>query len=48
MARLLIPAAMTGEAVPSPGTIPQIVAFENEEFLEDHLHIFGTMRDLGK
>jgi hypothetical protein len=47
-AQLLIPAAMAGEAVPSPGTMPQIVAFDNEEFLGDHLHIFGTMKDLGK
>jgi hypothetical protein len=50
-AQLLLPAAMAGEAVPSPGTIPQIVAFDNfdnEEFLGDHLHIFGTMKDLGQ
>jgi hypothetical protein len=47
-AQLLIPAATAGEAVPSPGTMPQIVAFDNEEFWGDHLHIFGTMKDLGK
>jgi hypothetical protein len=27
---------------------PQIIAFDNEEFLGDHMHIFGNMRDLGK
>ncbi len=47
-AQLLIPAAMAGEAVPSPGPMPQIIAFENEDFLGDHFHIFGTMKDLGK
>jgi hypothetical protein len=47
-AQLLIPAAMAGEAVPSPGPMPQIVAFDNEDFLGDHFHIFGNMKDLGK
>jgi hypothetical protein len=42
------PAAMAGEAVPSPGTMPQIIAFDNEEFLGDHIHIFGNMKDLGR
>ena len=46
-AQLLIPAAMTGEAVPSSGPAPQIVAFENEDVLGDYLHLFGTMKDLG-
>jgi hypothetical protein len=39
---------MAGEAVPSLGTMPQIVAFDNEDFLGDHTHIFGNMKDLGK
>ena len=30
------------------GDTPQIVAFDNEDFLGDHVHIFGDMRDLGK
>lgn len=47
-AQLLIPTAMAGEAVPSLGPMPQIVAFDNEEFLGDHIHIFGNMKDLGK
>jgi hypothetical protein len=47
-AQLFIPAAMAGEAVPSPGTTPQIVAFDNEDFLGDHMHIFGNMKDLGE
>jgi hypothetical protein len=44
----LIPAAIAGEALPSPGTMPQIVAFDNEHFLGDHIHLFGNMGDLGK
>ena len=47
-AQLFLPAAMAGESVPSSGPAPQIVAFENEDFLGDHIHIFGTMKDLGK
>jgi hypothetical protein len=47
-AQLLIPAAMAGEAASSPGPTPQIVAFNNEDFLGDHIHIFGNMKDLGK
>ena len=30
------------------GDIPQIVAFDNEGLLGDHIHIFGTTPDLGK
>jgi hypothetical protein len=40
--------ATAGEAVRAPGDIPQIVAFDNEDFLGDHIHIFGNMKDLGK
>jgi Beta/Gamma crystallin len=47
-AHLLVPAAMAGEAVPSPGPILQIVAFDHEDFLGDHTHTFGDMKDLGK
>jgi hypothetical protein len=42
------PWATAGEAMRSPGDMPQIVAFDNEDFLGDHIHIFGNMRDLGK
>jgi hypothetical protein len=45
-AQLLIPAAMAGEAVPSPGPMPQIIAFDNEDFLGDHTHIFQIPPDL--
>jgi hypothetical protein len=35
--------------VPSqPGDIPQIVAFDNDSLLGDHIHIFGNVPDLGK
>jgi Beta/Gamma crystallin len=47
-AQLLIPAAMAGEVVPSPGSMAQIVAFDNEDFLGDHTHSFGDIMDLGK
>ena len=31
-----------------PGEIPQIVAFDNDGLLGDHIHIFGDTPDLGK
>jgi len=33
---------------PQPGEIAQIVAFDNEGLLGDHIHIFGNTTDLGK
>src|SRR6266568_6801805 len=33
---------------PQPGEIPQIVAFDNDSLLGDHIHIFGDTPDLGK
>ena len=42
------PLATAGEAGRASGDVPQIVAFDNEDFLGDHMHIFGDMRDLGK
>ena len=33
---------------PPPGEIPQIVAFDNDGLLGDHIHIFGDTPDLGK
>ena len=33
---------------PQPGEIPQIVAFDNDGLLGDHIHIFGNVPDLGK
>ena len=42
------PLATAGEAGRASGDVPQIVAFDNEDFLGDHIHIFGDMRDLGK
>jgi Beta/Gamma crystallin len=40
--------AGAGEMTPGAGPVPQIVAFDNEDFLGDHTHIFGNMKDLGK
>lgn len=34
--------------MPPGGEIPQIVAFDNEGLLGDHIHIFGDVVDLGK
>ena len=31
-----------------PGDIPQIVAFDNDGLLGDHIHIFGNVPDLSK
>jgi hypothetical protein len=42
------PSAIAGEAMRSAGDIPQIVVFDNEDFLGDHTHIFGNVKDLGK
>ena len=42
------PRATAGEMTHGAGDMPQIVAFDNEDFLGDHMHIFGDMRDLGK
>jgi Beta/Gamma crystallin len=42
------PRATAGEMMPGAGTMPQIVAFDNEDFIGDHFHIFGSMKDLGK
>jgi hypothetical protein len=44
----VVPAATAGEASRSAGSIPQMVGFDNEHFLGDHTHVFGTMKELGK
>jgi hypothetical protein len=44
MAQQQPPAPVT----PHPGEIPQIVAFDNDGLLGDHIHIFGDTPDLGK
>ena len=33
---------------PQAGEIPQIVAYDNDGLLGDHIHIFGNTTDLGK
>src|SRR4029453_7346939 len=35
-------------APPPRGEIPQIVAYDNDGLLGDHIHIFGNTPDLGK
>jgi hypothetical protein len=47
-AQLVVPAAFAGEATRPAGDTPQIIAFDNENFLGEHTHIFGNMKDLGK
>jgi hypothetical protein len=39
---------MAGEAGRASGDMAQILVFDNEDFLGDHTHIFGDMRNLGK
>jgi hypothetical protein len=34
--------------IPQRGDIPQIVVFDNNSLLGDHIHIFGNTPDLGK
>jgi len=48
VAQVGVPLATAGESMRASGEMPQIVAFDNEEFLGDHIHIFGNMRELGK
>jgi beta/gamma crystallin len=43
-----VPPATAGEAMRSAGDMPQIIVFDNEDFLGDHTHILGDMKDLGK
>src|SRR5262245_8301865 len=33
---------------PQRGDIPQIIAYDNDNLLGDHIHIFGNTPDLGK
>lgn len=42
------PSAVAGEATRLARDIPQIVVFDNENFLGDHAHMFGNMKELGK
>jgi Beta/Gamma crystallin len=39
---------MAREAGRASGDMAQILVFDNEDFLGDHTHIFGDMRNLGK
>jgi hypothetical protein len=54
MAFLFVAAQASAQQQPQPGTprpptdIPQIVAYDNEGLLGDHIHIFGNTPDLGK
>jgi hypothetical protein len=48
MGQVYAPRATAGETVRSSGDIAQIIAFDNENFLGDHIHLFGNMKDLGK
>jgi hypothetical protein len=47
-ASAFVPLASAGEAMRPAGDMPQIIVFDNEDFLGDHAHVFGNMRDLGK
>ena len=45
---VVVPPANAGEAMRSANDIPQIVAFDDVDFLGDHTHVFGDIKDLGK
>jgi hypothetical protein len=45
---IFAPSATAGEALRPLDGVPQIVAFDNEDFLGNHMHLFGSMKDLGK
>jgi hypothetical protein len=47
-AHVFVPQATAGEVMRPSGEMPQIIVFDNENFLGDHTHILGNMRDLGK
>jgi Beta/Gamma crystallin len=47
-ASVAVPLATGGEPMRSSGDIPQIVVFDNDNFLGDHTHSFGDVKDLGK
>ncbi|HEX2277267.1 MAG: beta/gamma crystallin family protein [Candidatus Tectomicrobia bacterium] len=47
-AQVCVPLATAGEAGRVSGDIPQIIAFDNEDFLGDHVHVFGHMKDPGE
>jgi hypothetical protein len=46
--QVYVPLTTAGEALHASGNTPQIIAFDNENFLGDHTHILGNVRDLGK
>jgi hypothetical protein len=48
VANVFAPAALAGEAARPAGDMPQIIVFDNENFLGDHTHIVGNMKDMGK
>jgi hypothetical protein len=43
-----VPPAIAGETMRSAADMPQIIVFDNDNFLGDHTHVFGNMKDLGK
>jgi Beta/Gamma crystallin len=47
-ASVVVPPATAGEAMRPANDIPQIVAFDDVDFLGDHTHVFGDIKDLGK
>jgi Beta/Gamma crystallin len=47
-ATVFAPSGTAGEATRPAGDMPQIIVFDNDNFLGDHTHVFGDMKDLGK
>jgi hypothetical protein len=42
------PPVTAGETQRSSGNMPQIIVFDDDNFLGDHTHVFGNMKDLGR
>jgi Beta/Gamma crystallin len=47
-APIFVPPVTAGETMRSSGDMPQIVVFDNDNFLGDHTHVLGNVKDLGK
>jgi beta/gamma crystallin len=45
---VFVPPVTAGETLRASGDMPQIIVFDDDNFLGDHAHVFGNMKDLGK
>jgi hypothetical protein len=45
---VFVPPVTAGETSRTSGDMPQIIVFDDDNFLGDHAHVFGNMKDLGR